>query len=719
MTDFARLVLASDTTGLRDARGELNRLTQTGAQTEGRVNRSMAAMGASFRSVAVQAASMVAAFAGVGAALRSSQEIVGITNGLRAMGMSTAEAERALDQIASVAQRTRAPLRETAELYRRVSVASRDMGASQEDVLRFTENVGLALAASGTSAREASGALLQLSQAMAGGVVRAEEFNSILEGAFPIAQAAADGIDGAAGSVGRLRQMVVAGEVSSREFFEAILSQSDALEEAFARTVPTISQAMTVLAGAVGLAAFGFDDATGISEALARSILGLAQSVRDASEAIGSAKGALDDFLSSIVPFGGEVDSLRVLVSGAAVAIGVAYRSAIISATIATGGWIASLVTLRGVLVATGIGALVVAAGTMIDFLLRLRSATGSWGEALSALGDLAAGVWEGIKTSAQSIAPAIGAVWRDIQAGFFSMLSSLTEMWSSFLSTLGADVAGVPGLGAISDRLGEAAGGAFETVSKFDAKARAAERAAAGLRNEASNLATQGFDKAREAAERLSEILSAETDATDEARREAENLKRAIDEMGTSAGGKAADNLAKASDGLRDFEDGSKRAADRFGDLAASVITGSRSMSDVLSQLGNQLLSSGISGLFGNIFGGTGIGNLFAGFFDQGGVIPSGQFAIAGERGPEIVTGPARVTSRADTARIMGGGARVSVPIQVNIQKGAERDEVRRRRGPSGQEIIDVAVSDSISGGRQDTVFGARFGAQPQTVRR
>jgi hypothetical protein len=50
----------------------------------------------------------------------------------------------------------------------------------------------------------------------------------------------------------------------------------------------------------------------------------------------------------------------------------------------------------------------------------------------------------------------------------------------------------------------------------------------------------------------------------------------------------------------------------------------------------------------------GAAIGAMFAGFFDKGGLIPSGQFGIAGEYGPEIVKGPAYVTSRADTANLM-----------------------------------------------------------------
>jgi len=46
-----------------------------------------------------------------------------------------------------------------------------------------------------------------------------------------------------------------------------------------------------------------------------------------------------------------------------------------------------------------------------------------------------------------------------------------------------------------------------------------------------------------------------------------------------------------------------------------------------------------------------------FAGAKDSGGSVPSGSWAIAGEKGPEIITGPANVTSRMDTAKIFDTG--------------------------------------------------------------
>lgn len=63
------------------------------------------------------------------------------------------------------------------------------------------------------------------------------------------------------------------------------------------------------------------------------------------------------------------------------------------------------------------------------------------------------------------------------------------------------------------------------------------------------------------------------------------------------------------------------------------------------------------------------GAGGLFAGMYDSGGYIPRGQVGIAGENGPELINGPAYVTSRRRTAALasvvagMMGGA---MPAEV-----------------------------------------------------
>lgn len=206
-------------------------------------------------------------------------QFTSINNILRVTAGSQDVVNQRFNSLLGIANRTRAPLDAIVSLYQRGSLAANELGASQADLLRFTENVGLALAQQGGSAAAASGALLQLSQSLGAGIVRAEEFNSILEGAFPIALAAANGLDAAGGSVARLRQLVIEGKVSSDDFFQAILSQTDELEAAFANTTPTISQAFTVLRNNLVATIGELDRTLGISGAVASAIILLANSL--------------------------------------------------------------------------------------------------------------------------------------------------------------------------------------------------------------------------------------------------------------------------------------------------------------------------------------------------------------------------------------------------------------------------------------------------------
>ena len=98
-----------------------------------------------------------------------------------------------------------------------------------------------------------------------------------------------------------------------------------------------------------------------------------------------------------------------------------------------------------------------------------------------------------------------------------------------------------------------------------------------------------------------------------------------------------------------------------------------------------------------GVMAGGGLLGSLFAGFFDGGGTIPSGQFGVAGENGPELIKGPAHVTSTADTANALGGQQDVNVRVAVdnngNLQAYVER-VAQRRESAIRSEIPGIAVA-------------------------
>jgi len=64
--------------------------------------------------------------------------------------------------------------------------------------------------------------------------------------------------------------------------------------------------------------------------------------------------------------------------------------------------------------------------------------------------------------------------------------------------------------------------------------------------------------------------------------------------------------------------------------------------------------------------------GASFAGAYDKGGNIPAGKIGLVGEYGPELIEGPAKVTSRAETAKMFKGGGegtpQIAPPV-VNVR--------------------------------------------------
>ena len=223
----------------------------------------------------------------VRALVRQADAWTSITNRVRLATDSQSEFNFAQDELFDLAQRTRAPLEASADLYNKLSISSDELNASQSQILDVIEGVNQSLVINGRSAAQSSGAILQLTQALGGGIVRAEEFNSLLEGALPLLQVVARHMDGVGGSVARLRQRVNDGEVSSREFFAALEKGLPDLDRQFARTTIRVSSgirqvenSMVRLIGTLNEELGATVGVTGLLGALAGKIDDLTDAVR-------------------------------------------------------------------------------------------------------------------------------------------------------------------------------------------------------------------------------------------------------------------------------------------------------------------------------------------------------------------------------------------------------------------------------------------------------
>lgn len=249
MTDLARLVvkLTAQTSEYERKLDAANRkLDKFEKQTTRKLN-SIDRAYQNFTRTVGAALLAVASTQTVRRVIQINDEYARLEGRLRLVTASSQELAAVQSALFDVAQRTRTEYGGVADLYVKLAQTGRELGASQRDLLRFTEGVGNALTVSGSSAQSASGALLQLSQGLAGGVLRAEEFNSVLEGAPEIIRVVAQNMDGMGGSIAKLRTAVKDGEVSSREFFEAFLRGSDDLSKRAQSLPVTVEQAMTRL----------------------------------------------------------------------------------------------------------------------------------------------------------------------------------------------------------------------------------------------------------------------------------------------------------------------------------------------------------------------------------------------------------------------------------------------------------------------------------------
>ncbi|MCZ4091687.1 tape measure protein [Ensifer psoraleae] len=124
-----------------------------------------------------------------GFSLQKAQQLIDsatrITNALKVAGLQGEELERVYGRLFEVAQRQAVPIEGLVDLYGKLSLVQKELGVNSNDLIKFTDNVAAALKVAGTDATAARGALTQLAQALGGGTVRAEEFNSVLEGRRP------------------------------------------------------------------------------------------------------------------------------------------------------------------------------------------------------------------------------------------------------------------------------------------------------------------------------------------------------------------------------------------------------------------------------------------------------------------------------------------------------------------------------------------------------
>jgi len=238
---------------------------------------------ASFANSAKTATSAVMAL--VGAA--SVSQLIKIADGYAQMEAkvsrytkSQIEANNVLQQLNGYANKSGSAVSDAVNVFNSLTASLESVGASKNQILTVTEEINKLGVIGGSSVYDMRNSMRQFGQSMAGGIVRAEEFNSIIENTPEIARAIAAGMGV---SMGQLRQDMLAGKLTSDAVFKALLSQVGTTNDAFAKMPRSVAQAMGQISNNFQVVVGELNKTTGATATLAAGLDSFSSSMLSAS----------------------------------------------------------------------------------------------------------------------------------------------------------------------------------------------------------------------------------------------------------------------------------------------------------------------------------------------------------------------------------------------------------------------------------------------------
>ncbi|HAH9736201.1 TPA: tape measure protein [Escherichia coli] len=213
---------------------------------------------------------------------------------------SAATASQTMQSLMNISSTTGGSLQDTAKLWETLSTALRSTGATNGQILQLTETLQKIGRIGGTSAEEMANALRQFGQSISSGVVRAEEFNSILEQMPELARQMAAGLGI---SIGELRQLMLDGKLTAQDALNAIQKQTGVVNTEFAKLPRTLSQANASLTNSFLSMVDSVNQTTGASAAMVAVIDSISSALDRLTGKTASAAAQISDLNSTAEMF--------------------------------------------------------------------------------------------------------------------------------------------------------------------------------------------------------------------------------------------------------------------------------------------------------------------------------------------------------------------------------------------------------------------------------
>ncbi|ELE3322493.1 TPA: phage tail tape measure protein, partial [Escherichia coli] len=204
---------------------------------------------------------------------------------LKQASQSSDEFSSSQKVLMDISQRTGTAFSDNAALFARSAASMREYGYSAGDVLKVTEAISTGLKISGASTAEAGSVITQFSQALAQGVLRGEEFNSVNESGDRIVRALAAGMGVARKD---LKAMADDGKLTADKVVPALISQLGILRDEYAAMPETVSSSITKVENAFMAWVGGANEASGVTKTLSGMLNGVAGQIDNVATAVGA-----------------------------------------------------------------------------------------------------------------------------------------------------------------------------------------------------------------------------------------------------------------------------------------------------------------------------------------------------------------------------------------------------------------------------------------------
>ncbi|WP_151098643.1 phage tail tape measure protein [Escherichia coli] len=250
--------------------------------------RALAELNSQLTEIRGSAVGMAGAFAGAFA----SGHLISLADEWSSVNARLKQASQSSDEFASsqkvlmdISQRTGTAFSDNAALFARSAASMREYGYSAGDVLKVTEAISTGLKISGASTAEAGSVITQFSQALAQGVLRGEEFNSVNESGDRIVRALAAGMGVARKD---LKAMADDGKLTADKVVPALISQLGILRDEYAAMPETVSSSITKVENAFMAWVGGANEASGVTKTLSGMLNGVAGQIDNVATAVGA-----------------------------------------------------------------------------------------------------------------------------------------------------------------------------------------------------------------------------------------------------------------------------------------------------------------------------------------------------------------------------------------------------------------------------------------------